>query len=124
MKKILIILLLSIIVLIPFVITDKQDVIKNNDSRIEVDCTQNTEELETELQEIILFFDDIPYLKDHLNHHILTSFDQVEQEITKVNHISCFNYEEDENREKEKLTIYVTMLEYYQELLKMRKRLP
>jgi len=121
-KKILIILF-SIIVLSPFAIIDKQDVIKNNDVQSQADCTQITEELETELQEIALLFDDINQLKDHLNNDILRSKDQVEQEVKKVKHLTCLNYEDDENRTEEKLKIYGTMLEYYQELFKNEEEL-
>src|SRR5699024_715791 len=45
------------------------------------------------------------------------------QEVKKVKHLTCLNYEDDENRTEEKLKIYGTMLEYYQELFKNEEEL-
>lgn len=99
-----------------------EDVIYHHDGDQRQDCSQMTPEFEDELKDISLRFEDANLLINDLNQEVLTSTDQVEEELEKVNYLNCLQvgvspYDE-EARPAQLLQLYFTMLEYFHAVLK------
>lgn len=82
-------------------------------------CSALDEQVEADLNEIASFFQsgNMDHLKKRLNNEVLLSFDHLQKELEMLESYTCLDTENAEEGAKQKLEIYVSMLNYFQEML-------
>src|SRR5690606_13485912 len=77
------------------------------------------------LNEIASFFqsDNMDHLKKRLNNEVLLSFDHLQKELEMLKSYTCLERENTEEGAKQKFEIYVSMLNYFQEMLEEEEAL-
>lgn len=89
-------------------------------------CSALDEQVEADLNEIASFFQsgNMDHLKKRLNNEVLLSFDHLQKELEMLESYTCLDTENAEEGAKQKLEIYVSMLNYFQEMLEEEEEAP
>lgn len=88
-----------------------------------IDCRALDEKMEAELNEIALFFQtgEMKLLSKRLNDELLLSPDRLQKELEMLESYTCLERENVEEGAKQKLEIYVSMLNYFQKMFEQEE---
>lgn len=120
--------MLKRVLLIAFCLTvascdpEEREMVERENMLNEVTCGEITDEMKQDIFEIYNHINEgkTEELKNRLNERVLTSKDELENEMITVHHHTCFNLEdaEDDNSfSEEKMEMYLLMLEYYYSIM-------